>query len=212
MRTKLSKFALTAALMLALTFTLSCSGDDGDDGGSTFKDSRDGTTYKTKKIGNQTWMAGNLNYDVPSNDTDVCYDNDPAYCKKYGRLYNWETAIKACPNGWRLPSKEEWNVLIEAVGGEETAGKYLKSKSGWNEGGNGEDKYGFSALPGGFGSSNGYFSYVGDNGIWWSSSEYLSNLAYHQNMYASREHVIYEYSLKHALYSVRCLKDWDTRR
>ncbi len=119
-------------------------------GGETYTDPRDGQTYRTVKIGDQVWMAENLNYEAKGSR---CYGNDPANAKKYGRLYNRKTAMKVCPPGWHLPSDKEWDVLIEFVGGKEVAGKNLKSKSGWNnyEGinGNGKDTYGFSALPGG---------------------------------------------------------------
>ena len=118
-------------------------------------DSRDGQTYKTVKIGDQVWMAQNLNYayiDVPynfsynsnvyfSDSTSWCYDNDPANCTKYGRLYTWAAAMDSvgewstngkgcgygktcsptypvrgiCPKGWHLPSNDEWKALIVAV-------------------------------------------------------------------------------------------------
>jgi len=134
----------------------------------SFTDTRDNKTYKTAKIGTQVWMAENLNFEAK--EGSMCYDNKPDNCKKYGRLYNWEIAKNACPSGWKLPSNEEWNKLTEVVGGENNAGKYLKAKSGWNENGNGEDKFGFSALPGGFGDSEGE-NKVGENGSWWISSE-----------------------------------------
>jgi uncharacterized protein (TIGR02145 family) len=132
-----------------------------------------GQKYKTVKIGEQTWMAENLNYEA---EGSVCYDNNPDNCAKYGRLYDWEAAIKVCPEGWHLPSIEEWDKLLRFVDSEDKvyryvggdtssagpyenrrAGKYLKAVSGWNSykgydgNGNGTDKYGFSALPGGRG-------------------------------------------------------------
>ena len=105
-------------------------------------------TYKTVKIGEQVWMAENLNYEVGGK----CYgEGGKVYnqeTKKYGRLYNWETAMRACTKNWHLPSKEEWEILVVAVGGEKTASKYLKATSGWERKYcNGEDKFGFSALP-----------------------------------------------------------------
>jgi uncharacterized protein (TIGR02145 family) len=179
----------------------------------TFIDTRDGKTYKTTKIGEQVWMAENLNYEASGSK---CHDNKPANCKKYGRLYNWNTAIKACPSGWHLPSEEEWEVLtdtIEAIGGAGTAGKYLKSTSGWNSdsyngrkySGNGEDKYDFSALSGGFGKSDGYFS-IGDDGHWWSASGYTDKKTAITFRYASKDanYSLYE---KHFRFSVRCLQD-----
>jgi len=133
----------------------------------TFTDSRDGKKYKTIKIGEQTWMAENLNYDAKGSK---CYDNKPANCTKYGRLYDGKTATAVCPKGWHLPSKAEWNALDKAVGGEEVAGKKLKAGNGWNNGGNGTDNYDFSALPGG-GFSDGGFRDVGDLGAWWNASD-----------------------------------------
>jgi uncharacterized protein (TIGR02145 family) len=145
----------------------------------SFTDQRDGKQYKTVKIGNQIWMAENLNYEV---EGSFYYANDPANGDIYGRLYNWDAAVKACPAGWHLPSVEEWDELIEDVRGEEDkrmnlqyhksdrAGFWymsaLRAKSGWGsfrsynfyiggpsgpaESGNGSDASGFSALPGGY--------------------------------------------------------------
>jgi len=154
-------------------------------------------------------MAENLNYEAKGSR---CYNDSTAYCKKFGRLYNWETAMKACPKFWHLPSKKEWEVLIRAVGSEKTAGKYLKAKSGWNsyqgKSGNGEDKFGFSALPGGFGNLIGYFMYVGINGVWWNSSEDNNDFAYYGwGIFYSGETVIYDDEYKGFLFNVRCLQD-----
>jgi uncharacterized protein (TIGR02145 family) len=177
---------------------------------SSFKDSRDGKTYKTVKIGTQTWMAENLNYDAKGSK---CYDNETENCDKYGRLYDWVTSKKACPSGWHLPSNAEWDKLYRFADGtkgtespykSETAGKYLKAKSGWDGGGNGEDKFGFSALPGGFGSCplGGFYS-IGEHGIWWSSSEYDSSDAYYRVMYYG----IWDSIGKNCLHSVRCMEN-----
>ena len=117
----------------------------------TMTDSRDGKTYKTVTIGYQTWMAENLNYVTPGS---FCYKDDDSYCDKYGRLYPMGNA---CPSGWHLPSSLEWDELIVAVGGDSIAGKMLKSTSGWFNGQNGTDAYGFSALPAG----DGFCGYLG---------------------------------------------------
>ena len=142
----------------------------------TFTDNRDGRTYRTVKIGSLTWMVENLNFVM---DSSVCYDNDESNCQKYGRLYNWETAMKACPAGWRLSSDEDWVNLALAAAGKcngrvhwKIAGKKLKSKTNWSDwGGNGTDDYGFSALPGGLGDFDSSFSYAGNIGYWWSATE-----------------------------------------
>jgi uncharacterized protein (TIGR02145 family) len=135
----------------------------------TFKDSRDGKTYKTVKVGGKTWMAENLNFAA---DGSKCYENNAGNCEKYGRLYTWEAAKKACPAGWHLPSDAEWTALTDAVGGGSVAGTKLKSNSGWANNGNGTDEYGFAALPGGDGNSDGNFNDAGNIGYWWSSTEY----------------------------------------
>jgi uncharacterized protein (TIGR02145 family) len=172
-----------------------------------------GKTYKTAKIGTQTWLAENLNYEA---EGSKCYKNNPDNCAKYGRLYNWETAKKICPEGWHLPSNAEWDKLLRFVDGDtgtkspyesKTAGKYLKAKSGWNEDGNGTDNYGFSALPGGIGYSDGSFYYVGYGGGWWSASEYVSYFADYRRMHIYIDYVIWDNVNKSHLKSVRCLQD-----
>ena len=131
-------------------------------------DSRDGQIYKTVKIGNQIWMAENLNYEterikrasfyggqdddydiVASMGTSFCYDDHISNCAKYGRLYMWTAAKDACPEGWHLPDTTEWKTLFATVGGMPVAGKALKSTFDWNYGGLGTDEYGFSILPSG---------------------------------------------------------------
>ena len=130
----------------------------------------DRKTYKTTVIGGKRWMAENLN-DKTSNGS-WCYENDDIYCKKYGRLYDWETAMAVCPAGWHLASNREWDILVTEAGGDQIAGKKLKAKTGWNKGDNGTDDYGFSALPGGDRSLDGDFSPVGigNFGYWWTST------------------------------------------
>lgn len=78
---------------------------------SNFTDPRDGQTYKTIKLGEQIWMSSNLLFETPKGSW--CYNDEEKFCYKYGRLYNWETANNVCPDGWRLPGKEDWGVLIK---------------------------------------------------------------------------------------------------
>ena len=137
-------------------------------------DARDKATYKTVKIGNQTWMAENLNYDAKGSK---CFKDKDYYCKKDGRLYDWEMAKTACPAGWHLPSKAEWNTLGEAVGGLTTAGTKLKATSGWFEKYNskkpvnGTDDFGFSAIPAGSGGWNNGKDFSDRNeSVWWTTS------------------------------------------
>jgi len=169
----------------------------------TLTDLRDGKTYKTVKIGTQTWMAENLSYET---SRSKCYDNKLANCEKYGRLYNWETALKACPGDWHLPSISEWEILNKAVGGDAgVAKRKLQATNDWEDNGNGTDEFNFSALPGGY-SSAGNFGDVGKVGYWWSASEDGAFSAYRLAMYP---YVLggvkwYESRGKSNLFSVRC--------
>lgn len=127
------------------------------EGGSTIgdvTDPRDGKEYETVKIGTQTWFAENLNFNHPKSNY---YNEDPAYGEIYGRLYNWESAQESCPTGWRLPTEEDWEALINYVGGRFEAGGKLKATGTvqegtgfWYEPNEGAtDEFGFGALPGG---------------------------------------------------------------
>ena len=153
--------------------------------------------YKTVAIGTQTWMAENLNYEASGSK---CYENNSGNCAKYGRLYDWNTAMKVCPSGWHLPTDDEWTKLVNTVG--EPVGTKLKSRSGWN----GTDFYGFSALPGGIGFGSGSFDGASEFGSWWNATEYNANSAWCRNMNSGDDNVRY-YLGKSNLFSVRCIKD-----
>jgi uncharacterized protein (TIGR02145 family) len=143
-------FFMKNRLLFILVALLAVSGFAETQG--TLVDKRDGKKYKTVKIGDQTWMAENLNYEA---DSSFCYNNEESNCAKYGRLYKWNAAMKACPAGWHLPSKAEWETVFTAAGGKEdggswtNAGKVLRSSSGWVMNRNGSDLLNFSALPAG---------------------------------------------------------------
>ncbi len=167
------------------------------------KDSRDSQTYKTVTIGTQTWMAQNLNYEPNS----YCYYDNAYNCTKYGRFYTWTAATTACPKGWRLPTQAEWNTLITAVGGQSTAGKMLKSTSGWRFNGNGTDAYAFSALPAGSTFGSGNYNFEGDHAKFWSSTEYNISSAYCMSLYYDSDDVGLVSFDKSGWFSVRCLRD-----
>ncbi|MDR0331745.1 MAG: fibrobacter succinogenes major paralogous domain-containing protein [Chitinispirillales bacterium] len=206
-----------ALFLVAAAFAFAAMAADGSGKANSFTDSRDGRKYITVQIGKQAWMAENLNY---KSGNSWCYEDDESNCKNYGRLYDWGTAVKACPSGWHLPDTAEWNRLAIAVGGVrkvdkegnvnfDGAGKKLKSKTGWkdDERGNGTDEFGFSAMPGGIRRSfDGVFVNAGLYGKWWSATEGGGN-AYNRGMdydYGS----IREYSNnKEYGYSVRCVQD-----
>jgi uncharacterized protein (TIGR02145 family) len=169
-------------------------------------DERDGKRYKTVKMPDgKTWMAQNLNYRT---DSSWCWGNDTTYCDKYGRLYAWNAAKKACPAGYHLPSRVDWNRLVAAAGGTSKAGKKLISKSGWDKNGNSTDDYGFSAMPGGrrdSDDSDSTFYYVGNFGYWWTATENGDDYAYFQLMHYS--HVDELNNHKGYGFSVRCVAD-----
>ena len=133
---------------------------------NTLTDTRDGQVYRTVTIGDQVWMAGNLNFET---DSSYCYNDSAEYCAKYGRLYRWTAAMDACPSGWHLPDLAEWKTLLAAVGGDSIAGTKLKSTSGWNSDGNGTDDFGFTVLPAGGWRSK---DFVGEVAAFWTSSWY----------------------------------------
>jgi len=109
--------------------------------------------------------------------------------------------------GTHLPTDKEWDTLVDYAGGKEKAGKKLKSKTGWNENGNGTNDYGWSALPGGNGFSSGYFLDVGNAGYWWDTTEDNADEALGRGMDYDTENVFRYNGSKRDLFSVRCVQD-----
>ena len=79
----------------------------------SIKDERDGRTYRTSKVGEQTWIVENLKYEM---EGSLCYENKKDNCKKYGRLYSMDAAKKACPSGWHPATNGEWKTMLETLG------------------------------------------------------------------------------------------------
>ncbi|MDR0308068.1 MAG: hypothetical protein LBI42_14695 [Chitinispirillales bacterium] len=178
---------------------VSSNGSDGGVSGNTMTDPRDGRKYRVVKIGDKVWMAENLNYDTGNK---WCYENKESNCEKYGSLYSWSTAMLACPKGWHLPTRQEWNDLVKDAGGN-LAGVQLKAKRpGWD----GMDIHGFSALPGAYRNTDGTFHYVGGRGYWWSASEGGSG-AYYRHMDSGSENVGEYTDSKGYGFSLRCAQD-----
>jgi len=174
-----------------------------------------------------------LNYNASGS---VCCDNKTENCTKYGRLYDWATAMALdtscnkkscasqisakhrgiCPSGWHIPSADDIYELLDFVG--PNANKKLKATSGWNWNdvndisGNGTDSYGFSALPGGSTSRFGNSFNSGEAGYWWSTSEYSydsdGDYADYLLITYHLEYVQYPHTSKSVfLFSVRCVQD-----
>jgi uncharacterized protein (TIGR02145 family) len=174
-------------------------------------DPRDGQTYKTVTIGSQTWMAENLNYETA--EGSFCYDNNSTNCTTYGRLYTWDAAVAetTCPDGWHLPTSLEWDALIQSVGTSNPAMK-LKAKEGWVNDGNGDDTYGFSALPGGYIFYNPaidkrFHQYVQERASFWTASEKDSERAFYRYMEYNEENVFQATGAKGIANSVRCVQN-----
>jgi uncharacterized protein (TIGR02145 family) len=169
-------------------------------------DTRDGKQYPTVLIGDQCWLRENLNY---TTGVSYCYDNDPANCDIYGRLYDWTTALTACPPGWHLPSRAELITLSAAV--DNDAGKLKSTGTLWLEPNAGAtNESGFTALPAGFWNSyQGTFNSMGSHTVFWSSTESApsSPLAWY-HMLVNYNTTIYNYENDKDLgHSVRCLRD-----
>ena len=172
----------------------------------TFTDERDGKTYKTVKIGNQTWMAENLNYKT---DGSRCYDKKNANCEKYGRLYTHAVAQEACPNGWKLPTGKQWAKLLNIdVSLFNLDGMFRHFSSDINTN---DDPYGFNVLPGGI-YGGGEYRGIGKTTAFWANEAkrittsdglrvnmvYFVRFSPNQVTLASREQSDY--------FSVRCIK------
>ncbi len=216
-----------AVALFSVTF-LACS--------EKFTDERDGTSYTVVHIGGKTWMAENLNYAgaVDSGDgaetlKSFCPDGDNRNCKKYGRLYTWEMAQKACPTGWHLPTVEDFDFMFMALMAADvrgaamaqaanitTVGRLLKSTSGWFKNGNGTDAVGFNALPAGYmsaaestdGNTTAKFDGIGGYAYFWSATtdEQEPTFAYYLFLDFSSPAASLNTFDKESARSVRCVK------
>ena len=213
--------------------------DDGVQNGS-FVDDRDNRTYQFSRIGTQKWMTTNLSYlpnvNLPEEESYMepkYYVHDyfgdlineataTEYYRNYGVLYNWTAAVQesdlsmfkvkgVCPDGWHLPSNEEWLILIDFLGGHDEAGGLLKETGfdHWHVPNTGAtDKYGFRALPGGSrGVGDEPFQPLGTRGFWWSATEVDEVFAKRFYLYNEFRAIGEFYQDKRVGFSVRCIKD-----
>lgn len=198
-----SRFVL--ALLVAVLYA--CSDSDSSSGAeigaNVLVDSRDSRTYRTIEIGGRVWMAENLNYqgqnDISLADDSLrmwsgCYNDSALYCEKQGRLYQWDAAMTACPEGWMLPSKADFDSLIDAVGGFDKASDSLIS-------------LGFIAdLHGGY-YFMGYFSYFDEYAYFWMRDE-VRNLNARSVVFANGSSgVSYDETYEPFALSVRCVRN-----
>ena len=154
----------------------------------------------------EEWSAAGIN----EQPAWCYYENDPKNGTKYGNLYNWYAVNDSrglAPTGYHIPTDEEWTLLSTFLGGEDVAGKKMKSTSGWNDDGNGTNSSGFSGLPGGYRSSYGNFSSVGSSGYWWSASELYVAGAWSRGLYYDDSSLSRGNSNEGLGFSVRCVRD-----
>lgn len=194
-----------------------------------------GGASKEVTIGKQVWMTQNLNVDkfrngdpIPEAKTDEewskagengepawsYYNNNPDNGDRYGKLYNWYAVNDPrglAPEGWKIPSDEEWSRLADFLGGESVAGTKMKSTDFWadyeGKSGNGTNESGFSGLPGGNRGGNGTFANVGKTGGWWSSTEDDTYVAWARSLSYNYGGVFRLDGGKDYGFSVRCLRD-----
>lgn len=192
----------------------------------SFKDARDGETYRTVKIGNQVWMAENLRFKA---ENSYAPDNDEANVEKFGRLYTWTSALDIppefseqtpakdiemyrkmkepnyqgiAPEGWHIPSNKEWEELLSNVAGKPD-GSEFRSKSDWQN--PGKDTFGFFALPAGYRFDNGSFCHFGRRARFWSKDEYGKSNAFRLSL--TNNSVDIEGVYRSDAVSVRCVKN-----
>jgi len=154
------------------------------------------------------------NNGVDNEGGDWLSEANSEICDTYGRLYNWSTAMSACPSGWHLPSDADWNVLMKFINAScldnsncAIAGAELKATKRWEEAYNNTDRFGFSALPGGTADFDGNFIGNGIMGFWWSASEESASSACARVMTYFDDIVLYLCDDKSNFLSVRCLQD-----
>lgn len=243
----LNRLILVAALAL-ITFT-SCDKDDDDNGlpnnttisgdTGTLTD-KAGNTYNIVKIGDQWWMAENFKSTKFNDGTDIPYVTEnsewvnletPAYCwyendeaiysYSYGVLYNWYVinSGKLCPEGWHIPTKEDWIELSDYAcfnASYGASGSYIASTSGWKSSNDMGDvgEYqadnngsGFNGKPGGYRSNSGNFDYEGEHAFWWTSTENNSIYAYRTSIGYYGPYIDMDYSSQKTGYSLRLVRD-----
>jgi uncharacterized protein (TIGR02145 family) len=145
-------------------------------------------------------MEENLNYKTGNS---WCYNNKDSNCSKYGRLYDWGTATKACPAGWHLPTEEDWWTRLERAVGESAGIKLRASTPDWD----GTNEFGFSALPGGDRDADGNFKNLGSVGNWWTATGSGTSAAFYEMAAGGYAGVAEYHNDKGFGFSVRCVQD-----
>jgi uncharacterized protein (TIGR02145 family) len=176
---------------------------------NTLTDLRDNKVYKTVTIGEQIWMAENLNYKYEAGSKSFCYNDSTKYCNLYGRLYLNDAKDVVCPDKWHLPDSLEWIVLIQEADGKNGP---LKTESSWEDmtvyghpESKGTNETGFSAYGGGFRGVNQYTS-MGVTAAFLIKKS--TKRTFQIGVYNTNSPSFVSISkIDHQAYSVRCIKD-----
>jgi hypothetical protein len=179
-------------IIIAAMLLLSCSGElplvefmpaASERGSSSSADGSSSSAYRTVVMAGRTWTAENLNHAAGSG-ISRCYGENPDNCAVYGMLYDWNAAVNACPQGWSLPSKEEWGAAGD---------NFADVLGGW-----GEPERGTA----------GEYAYlnIGQTGKWWSKTDITQTAAYHVWLENGGSVEIHGVE-KTSLFSVRCVKE-----
>ncbi len=186
--------------VLALVVALSVLGQEVGE----LVDPRDNKSYKIVTIDieleggvfiKRTWMAENLNYDVPDS---YCYKDEPAYCEAYGKLYTFEAAVAACPEGWHVPTIGEWNLLFQTFGGIRKAGNALQK----------DGESGLSLTLGGFGDPGSVFKNIGISGNYWDAEKKSENTSGLVSVQKGSSEIYHSVIGNWHRNSCRCVKDY----
>jgi len=191
----------------------------------------DGNTYNGIQIENQFWLTENLNVSKYRNGDDIpevkdkkewkklttgawCYyDNNAENGAIYGKLYNWYAVADPrglAPEGYHIPSSEEWNTMLANLGGDFGAGGKMKEKgtTHWNSPNEkATNQSGFTALPAGTRWEEENFNDLGDTAEFWSTTEYNSEVGGSLKVTKSNRNAMLSVSRKKGGSSVRCIKN-----
>lgn len=186
---------------------------------------------RSVKIGSQVWMGENLAVKTFRNGDKIpharsreewikagedCtpawtyYEHNEDFGKRVGILYNWYAVIDSrglAPKGWRIPSKNDFEILSTFLGGDAISGRKLKSTKDWFRDGNGDNSSGFNAIGGGSRDLEGYFYYIIRVGFWWTLDEYDENNAWYYYIEFSDDALKKFGAGKPMGMSIRCIKE-----
>jgi len=194
----ISQRLILTTIFCGLIFSLNAQVEHG-----SFIDPRDGQTYKTITVGimlesgatvQRTGMAQNLNYEAANS---FCYKNKSAYCEAYGRLYTFNAAYDACPDKWRLPTLDDWNMLFMIFGGTGNAGFALQ-KGG---------ESGLDLIPGGFGDPEDGFKNIGIRGNYWGTEKKSEDASGLVSIQKGSKEIFYGDAGENYRNSCRCIKE-----